>query len=167
MFIDTEMYNHAKYELDILLEKERENNKNRSIEDLENETSWFGGKTAQEFMNDIILNVIAAIDPGIVSVSSMDYLLSAVNDLAKYRNLTPLTLNDNEWVYISDDPNRGKIYQNKRNFEVFKDDVNGVFHSDGSDMLAIALGKDPETGKDLEELVTDSLERGEKNEEVS
>lgn len=167
MFTNTEMYDHAKYELDLLLEKERENNKNRSIEDLDNEVSWFNGKTAQEFMNDVILNIIASIDPSISSVLSLDYLLNTVYDLVKFRNLTPLTLNDNEWVHVSDDSDRGKIYQNKRNFDVFKDDKNGVFHSDGSDSLSIALGKDPETGKYLEDLVIDSSERGENNEEVS
>lgn len=153
---NTEMYKHAEYELNILLEKERENNKNVPIEQLEKETKMFGGKTPQEFMNDNILEVIAAINSPVHSGSSLEYLLNTVYDLAKFRNLTPLTLEDSEWDLVSEDEERGKIYQNKRNFSVFKDDKNGVFHTEGEDMLSIALGKDPQTGKDLEELAKES-----------
>lgn len=156
MYTDTEMYKHAKAELDILLEHERQDNLKRTVEELEREVETFGGKTAQEFMNDSILEVIASINSPRHSGSSMDYLLNCVYDLVKFRNLTPLTLDDSEWDLVAEDEERGKIYQNKRNFSVFKDDKNGVFHTDGPEMLNIALGKDPHTGEPLEALVDES-----------
>ena len=141
MYTDTEMYKHAQIELDKLLEVERKENLNCSIEELENEVKMFGGKTPQEYMNDAILNVIASIDPEVCSVSTVDYLLNTIYDLVKFRNLTPLTLEDSEWEFLVNDGDRGNIYQNKRNFAVFKDDKNGVYHSDGPEMLNIALGR--------------------------
>lgn len=150
MYTNTEMYQHAKLELDKLLELERKDNLKRSVEELENEVAMFDGKTPQEFMNDAILTVIASINPEINSYNSMDYLLNTVYDLVKFRNLTPLTLGDEEWVHILDDPDKGSIYQNIRNFAVFKDDKNGVYHSDGPEMLNIACGKYPESGEVME-----------------
>lgn len=150
MYTNTEMYQHAKLELDKLLELERKDNLKRSVEELENEVAMFDGKTPQEFMNDAILTVIASINPEINSYNSMDYLLNTVYDLVKFRNLTPLTLGDEEWVHVLDDPDKGSIYQNIRNFAVFKDDKNGVYHSDGSEMLNIACGKYPESGEVIE-----------------
>lgn len=155
MYTDTEMYKHAVVELDKLLEKEREANLNRTIEELEKEVETFGGMTPQEHMNSCILNVIASINPEVCSVMSLDYLLNAVYDLAKFRNLTPLTLGDEEWVHLLDDEEKGPIYQNKRNFSVFKDNVNGVYHSDGQAFLDIACGKDPQSGEDLETLASE------------
>ena len=151
MYTNTEMYQHAKLELDKLLEIERKENLSRSVEELENEVAMFDGKTPQEFMNDAILEVIASINPDIHSFNSMDYLLNSVYDLVKFRNLTPLTLGDEEWVYILDDPDKGKVYQNTRNFAVFKDDKNGVYHSDGPEMLDIACGKYPVHDEESEE----------------
>lgn len=150
MYMNTEMYQHAKLELDKLLELERKDNLKRSVEELENEVAMFDGKTPQEFMNDAILTVIASINPEINSYNSMDYLLNTVYDLVKFRNLTPLTLGDEEWVHVLDDPDKGSIYQNIRNFAVFKDDKNGVYHSDGQEMLNIACGKYPESGEVME-----------------
>lgn len=150
MYTNTEMYQHAKLELDKLLELERKDNLKRSVEELENEVAMFDGKTPQEFMNDAILTVIASINPEINSYNSMDYLLNTVYDLVKFRNLTPLTLGDEEWVHVLDDPDKGSIYQNIRNFAVFKDDKNGVYHSDGPEMFNIACGKYPESGEVME-----------------
>lgn len=161
MYTDTEMYKHAKHELDILLEYERKNNLNRSIEELDKEVEIFGGKTPQEFMNDSVLNVIVSIDSASHSGSSLDYLLNTVYDLAKFRNLTPLTLGDEEWELVSSDEERGDIYQNKRNFKVFKDDKNGVYHIEGEEMLNIACGKYPDTGEVMEPYKDDEGETNE------
>lgn len=153
MFMNTEMYKHAQVELDKLLESERKGNLDKPIEELEIEVEMFGGMTPQEFMNECILNVIAAVNPEVCTAYTLDYFLNAVYDLVKFRNLTPLTLGDEEWDFILEDGDKGKVYQNKRNFSVFKDDKNGVYHSDGPAMLNIACGKYPDSGEDMKEFV--------------
>lgn len=144
MFKNTELYKHAVSELNLLLELERQENMNTSIGDLEQEVEIFGGMTAQEFLNDQILNIISSIDSTRLSGSTMQYILDTIYTLGRYENLTPLTLDDNEFEEVSDDGNGNKLYQNKRNFKVFKSDTRGIYHIDGQHELDRACGKCPE-----------------------
>lgn len=144
MFKDTELYKHAVKELDLLFELERQENMDKPIGELENECNSFGGMTAQEFMNEQILNVLASIDSTQLTGFTMKYLLDTVYTLCRYWNLTPLTLADDEFEEVAEDENGCKLYQNKRNFSVFKSDSKGVYHIDGKDELDRACGKCPE-----------------------
>lgn len=144
MHTDTELYKFAKHELDLLLEEERKSNMNVPIGDLERECEIFGGMTPQEFMNDQILQVIASIDSTKHSGNSISYIMDIIARLTKFTNLTPLTLSNNEFVMVAEDKELGKIYQNTRNFSVFKNDKQGVYHLGGPGELARCCGQCPE-----------------------
>lgn len=144
MFKETELYKHAVQELDLLLEEERQRNMGRPIGELEQENEIFGGMTAQEFINEQVLNILVTVDSTKLSGSSIQYVLDMVYALSRYWNLTPLTLKDDEFEEVSDDGKGGKLYQNKRNFSVFKSDSKGIYHIDGSYELDKACGKCPE-----------------------
>lgn len=144
MHTDTELYKFAQTELDLLLEEERKANLNVPIETLEQEYKLFGNMTPQEFMNQQILDVIASIDSKKHSGGSLNYMMNVITHLVRFHNLTPLTLADNEFVLVAEDEKSGKIYQNIRNFSVFKSDKQGVYHLDGPDELARCCGEAPE-----------------------
>lgn len=139
---NSEMYKFAEHELDLLLELERKDNLNTPIGELEHEFELFGGMTMQESINNDILTLIEAIPSG-HSGGSFSYLLHCFNELVKFHNLTPLTLEDNEFVEVARDGDE-IIYQNTRNFEVFKTTKKGVYHLNGKDALLRACGKCPE-----------------------
>lgn len=141
MFKDTELYKHAERELDLLLEDERERRKNKTIEELEAECEKFGGKTPQEFINDEVLRLVADINPVMHSVKSVDYVLDMVRRLAHLENLLPLTLEDDEFEKILDEPNGNSVYQNVRNIKVFKSTEKGIYHLDGKAALDLSSGK--------------------------
>lgn len=151
MFRDTELYKHAVKELDILLEIERKENMDTPIEELDKECELFNGMTPQEYMNNQILNVIASIDSPELTSSVLQYLLDTVYTLCKFQNLTPLTLNDDEFEEVAEDANGDKLYQNKRNFSVFKTASRGVYHLDGPAALNEALGIAP--GEDIPDTI--------------
>ena len=137
---DSSLYKFAKVELDLLLKKEEEENKNETQESLEHERKLFDGKTMQQSMNDDILGLIEAIPSG-HSGFSFNYLLSCFNRLVNFHNLTPLTLSDDEFVEISKDMNGKPIYQNIRNYEVFKTVDSGIYHLNGEEALKEACGE--------------------------
>lgn len=151
MFKDTELYKHAVTELNILLELERKENANAPIEELDRECEIFNGMTPQEYMNNQILNVIASINSPELSSSTLQYLLNTVYTLCQFQNLTPLTLDDNEFEEVAEDATGEKLYQNKRNFNVFKTASKGVYHLDGPAALNEALGIAP--GEDMPDTI--------------
>lgn len=139
---NSEMYKFAKIELDLLLEQERKFNMSTPIGELEKETELFDGMTMQESMNNDILALIEALPTG-HSGMSFAYMMDCFNQLVRFKNLTSLTLNDNEFVEVARDGDE-IIYQNVRNFSVFKTTKKGIYHLDGPDALLRACGKCPE-----------------------
>lgn len=157
-----ELQQHVETELNLLLEEERKANLNKPIEELEREAEMFGGLTPQEYINEHIRTVMSSVyDLPDMSRASLDYLFRTAFLLASYINLSPLTLDDSEFELVATSEEDGKIYQNKRNFSVFKSDKKGVYHLDGKGALDAALGKfeeseeKPKEGSKYEQLQLD------------
>ena len=93
------MIEHAKYELDLLLEK---------CEDEEE-------RKMQKLINDNALEIVKKFCEMGHSGFSAEYEINMINRLLKQQNLTKLTLDDNEFVEISNG-----IFQNKRDYRIFK-----------------------------------------------
>lgn len=49
--------------------------------------------------------------------------------LASYKNLTPITDNPEEWMYIADERVDKPIYQNKRSSDLFSNDGGKTYYS--------------------------------------
>ena len=60
--------------------------------------------------------------------------------MVNFENLSPLTLADNEFEEVAKDGDN-TIYQNKRNFKVFKSTSKGLYHIEGQAALDDACGK--------------------------
>lgn len=140
MYRDTEIYKHAVDELDRLVELERESNLNTPIEELEKETQIFDGMTPQEYVNTQILDVIAALNTSELSYGALHYIMEIAFTLMRFENVSPLTLKDDEFVEVATEEDGSKLYQNKRNFNVFKSDSKGIYHLDGPAALERACG---------------------------
>lgn len=150
MYRETELYKHAARELDLLVELERQGNMDRPIEELEKEVEIFKGCTPQEYINKQILDIVAAINSPELTGFALSYIMETLQALTRFQNLTPLSLNDDEFEEVfreGDDI----LYQNKRNFSVFKSTKNGVYHLDGQSALNAVCGVEPE----IEELVNE------------
>lgn len=100
------MIEHAKYELDLLLEK---------CEDEEE-------RKMQKLINDNALEIVKKFCEMGHSGFTAEYEINMINKLLRQQNLTKLTLNDDEFVEIS----KG-LFQNKRDSRIFKskDKFNG------------------------------------------
>lgn len=140
MFKDTELYKHAERELDLLLEDERERNKQRPIGELESEYARFGNKTPQEFINEEVLKIMSMINPELHSTKSISHVLDIVYRLAQLENLLPLTLKDDEFIKVIEEQDGDTLYQNVRNIKVFKNNKRGIYHLDGKAALNLATG---------------------------
>lgn len=144
MFRDTELYKHAESELNRLLNIEYQNNLNTPIGELEDDFNTFNGMTPQEHMNNQILDIIAAINSPALSGYSLNYIIDAVCTLCQFGNLTPLELTDSEFDEVASYDEGEVLYQNKRNFKVFKSTSKGIYHIDGKAALDEACGRCPE-----------------------
>ena len=100
------MIEHAKYELNLLLEK---------CEDEEE-------RKMQKIVNDNVLEIVRKFCEMGHSGFSAEYEIDIIYKLLKQRNLTKLTLDDNEFVEMADG-----LFQNKRDSRIFKtkDKFNG------------------------------------------
>lgn len=100
------MIEHAKYELNLLLEK---------CEDEEE-------RKMQKLINDNALEIVKKFCEMGHSGFTAEYEINMINKLLRQQNLTKLTLNDDEFVEIS----KG-LFQNKRDSRIFKskDKFNG------------------------------------------
>lgn len=93
------MIEHAKYELNLLLEKCEDE------EDLR----------MQKVMNDNILEIIETFAKQGHSGMSANYAIRIIDKLLKYEPILPLTLKDDEFVEVADG-----VFQNKRDGRIFK-----------------------------------------------
>lgn len=100
------MIEKAKYELNLLLD-ECEDEEEREM---------------QKLINDNALEIVKKFCEMGHSGFSAEYEINMIDRLLKQKNLTKLTLDDNEFVEISNG-----IFQNKRDYRVFKckDKFNG------------------------------------------
>ena len=92
MYKETELYKHAKNELDMLVELEREDNLNTPIGILDTQWEERGGLTSQELINNIILDIISSIDSTKLDRVSLNYIADVLNRLLNFQNLSPLSL---------------------------------------------------------------------------
>ena len=100
------MIERAKYELDLLLDK---------CEDEEE-------RKMQKLINDNALEIVKKFCEMGHSGFTAEYEINMINRLLRQQNLTKLTLNDDEFVEISNG-----LFQNKRDSRIFKskDKFNG------------------------------------------
>lgn len=141
MYKETELYKHAKNELDMLVELEREDNLNTPIGILDAQWEERGGLTPQELINSIILDIISSIDSTKLDRVSLNYIADVLNRLLNFQNLSPLSLIPAEFEEVATTMDGEKIYQNRRNLDVFKTESKGVYHLDGPAELDAALGE--------------------------
>ena len=93
------MIEHAKYELNLLLEKCEDE------EDLK----------MQKVMNDNILEIIEVFAKQGHSGMSTNYTIRIITKLLNYEPILPLTLKDDEFIEVADG-----VFQNKRDGRIFK-----------------------------------------------
>lgn len=93
------MLEHAKYELNLLLQKCEDEEELRM----------------QKVMNDDILEIIEVFAKQGHSGMSANYAIRIITKLLKYEPILPLTLKDDEFVEIANG-----VFQNKRDFRIFK-----------------------------------------------
>lgn len=93
------MIEHAKYELNLLLEKCEDEEELRM----------------QKAMNDDILEIIEVFAKQGHSGMSANYAIRIIAKLLKYEPILPLTLKDDEFVEVSNG-----VFQNKRDSRIFK-----------------------------------------------
>lgn len=117
------MIEHAKYELDLLLEK---------CEDEEE-------RKMQKLINDNALEIVKKFCEMGHSGFTAEYEINMIDRLLRQKNLTKLTLNDDEFVEVSNG-----IYQNKRDSRIFKskDKFNGKpYNVDTMDLYDVNKGE--------------------------
>lgn len=108
---ESELVKYARHELELVLDEAKEDGNEMDIR-------------IQEIFNDGILKVVKTFadcgHSGLTASLAIHYL----ERLLKYRPLTPLTLEDDEWNEICVQHNEDgqvKVYQNKRASNVFKE----------------------------------------------
>ena len=89
------LVNHARRELELI-----------------NEEPW---------ITDGIVKVVEAFSEMGHSGSSADITIQILEDLLRFRNLSPLTDDPNEWINVSDKTGE-ELWQNNRNSEAFSTD---------------------------------------------
>lgn len=117
------MIEHAEYELNLLLEK-CENEEERKM---------------QKVINDNVLEIVRKFCEIGHSGFTAEYEINMIDRLLRQKNLTKLTLNDDEFVEVSNG-----IYQNKRDSRIFKskDKFNGKpYNVDTMDLYDVNKGE--------------------------
>lgn len=88
----------------------------------------------QDEIEKAILEVVKVFSEQDHSELSASYCISILHRLLQYKNITPLTGEDDEWLYVTEG-----VYQNKRRSTVFKQadrfngqayDIEGIIFSD-------------------------------------
>lgn len=102
----------------------------------ENELSLIGiGEDSTDKMNkamhDHILRMVEVFSEEGHSGFSAAYAIKILEKLLSYKPLTPLTGEDDEWTEVSENDEDGKLFQNKRYFSVFKNELGKVWNIDG------------------------------------
>ena len=96
----------------------------------------------QTYVNGLILDICKKLDGAdFCDGSARLYIIDVIGKLLNSKNLTPLTLEDDEFNEVADNEEQGKIYQNRRNPYVFKTDKQGVYHLDGEEALKNERGE--------------------------
>lgn len=95
---------------------------------------WPGEDTMQKAMCDGVLALLEVFGNQGHSGFSANYAIGIFDKLVRFQTIGPLTGEDDEWNEVSEDEN-GKLYQNRRDSEVFKDDngprwINGIIFRD-------------------------------------
>ena len=88
-----------------------------------------GGDKMQKAMNKHILHMVEEFSKEGHSGFSASYAIGLLSKLLRYKPITPLTGNDDEWNDMSGYGEK-TTYQNNRCFTVFKDET-GVYDSEG------------------------------------
>lgn len=104
------LLDHAKMELDRMLETAKREDEEEGNEDGE-------GYKMQKAFNDGVYRVIKEFSKGGHSGFSANMAISYIDRLLKFRPLTSLTFEDDEWAEVSEG-----VYQNKRASNVFKEE---------------------------------------------
>lgn len=75
----------------------------------------------QDLIEKNILEIIGVFSKQHHSGSSARYCIPIIEALLNYRNITPLTGDDDEWIEVASRKTDGvKLFQNKRNGNIFK-----------------------------------------------
>lgn len=103
----------------------------KELERLSNNCNDQEGFEMQEVINKDIISIVEVFANQNHSGFTASYVIEMLEQLLKYRPLTPLTGNDDEWIDISESNGNCAMWQNNRAPMIFKDDTGKAYNIEG------------------------------------